>query len=1034
MNADLGPIGTVVRNLQEGSIDVNAAKESARRHGAAGEVPPEQAAAMAAAALRLASEGDWRHGLPIGEISYEAAKAAHEANPGDRGYSEAWVSAATDLVEIIHHAAVEHGDVRLYLRTEEIGDEVVPGAAQLGLTEMQGLLSHRLGAFLLDAYTGNKSPTNYRAQLDAWVARARYGGDPALTWMSASRLGADGEAEAEQPASAWPEPLQALAEAEDRFREALRLVVPARRGQVLKALAQTLEWRGLLGGQVDREDLRSVAEEALRELPADDGQRLAVLGMLQRLGEQPAAEGDLLTRLEREWPRFLAESDQLTAWDAAGQGASLLAESDPERALAILGRRRELDAIWADEFQRSAHFQLELLLFSRAYAPEVTSIAWEDIEEARRRAEELAGSASDPGQAREAAAALLAVMQASTKLDREGWALDLIPALAKLDRSLWDRYEDAVAFTQASLLRGEGVNRMRQNDLDGAAAYYREAVNGFLAVGMPSPMVQSIEYLDDVVKAGGGELVETTAWLATSSLRLELAAPSAAPAAVQTLASHLLAVQLSTGTVAEVVSLLLQIAKGRRFAAMLAEGTCDFELDHYTTHMLEREREAEAALPPDSDVLRPAPFDAALGDDDLVTAWVDEYEAGPSETPADRVSNVQRAIERHLSARLVPERWPPVATLGEVKQRLDERTALLQLFEGPWTDGNLAIYQMLVTRDWDEVAVGMERTPYGIVGASWKGQSVTMPQSGFYVGALRRAIQADPGPFDLAPEAEAKLAGATEHYAQILENRRDRLQELGIERLVVAPHSSNRFVPIHLLGPPGDLLADRFAVSYIANIGQMTTKAPPASRRGDVGVFALSYADQPRLPRLDDSAAEAEAIAATCGTAAILDEDATESAFKDALESCRFVHLRAHGRLYIEAPSFHTVFLHPADGHDGRLRAYEVLPLDLAGLELVTLGACETALGRVDRSDNPRGLPAALLLAGAEAVVGTLWPVLAAASTEFFTSLYAALMEQRDSDVAAAFAQAQRRTRELFPQYRDWGAFYLLGGAAGAAA
>jgi CHAT domain-containing protein len=192
-------------------------------------------------------------------------------------------------------------------------------------------------------------------------------------------------------------------------------------------------------------------------------------------------------------------------------------------------------------------------------------------------------------------------------------------------------------------------------------------------------------------------------------------------------------------------------------------------------------------------------------------------------------------------------------------------------------------------------------------------------------------------------------------------------------------------------------------------------------------VFGLSYADQPALPRLDDSADEATAIADVCGTTAALDADATEEAFKGALETLRYVHLRAHGRLYVDAPSFHTVFLHPANGDDGRLRAYEVLPLDLNGLELVTLGACETALGRVDQSDNPRGLPAALLLAGARAVIGTLWPVLAGASTYFFTELYRALMEP-DGDVTAAFATAQRATRLEYPQYRDWGAFYLIGG------
>lgn len=190
---------------------------------------------------------------------------------------------------------------------------------------------------------------------------------------------------------------------------------------------------------------------------------------------------------------------------------------------------------------------------------------------------------------------------------------------------------------------------------------------------------------------------------------------------------------------------------------------------------------------------------------------------------------------------------------------------------------------------------------------------------------------------------------------------------------------------------------------------------------------SASYQDQPHLPRLDDSADETTAIARVCGTTPLLDANATEAAFIRALQTARFVHLRAHGRLYVDAPSFHTVFLHPGDGDDGRLRAYEILRLDLTGLELVTLGACETALGRVDRSDNPRGLPAALLLAGARSVIGTLWPVLAGASTFFFTQLYRSLVGE-DVDVTTAFAAAQQATRREFPQYRDWGAFYLIGG------
>ena len=93
--------------------------------------------------------------------------------------------------------------------------------------------------------------------------------------------------------------------------------------------------------------------------------------------------------------------------------------------------------------------------------------------------------------------------------------------------------------------------------------------------------------------------------------------------------------------------------------------------------------------------------------------------------------------------------------------------------------------------------------------------------------------------------------------------------------------------------------------------------------------------------------------------------------------------------------------------------------------EILTLSACETALGRFDAGDNLRGLPASFLLAGARAVVGTLWPVETNASALFFTEFYGAV---HDGAVPLdAFAAAQRATRARFPAYRDWGAFAFSG-------
>ena len=177
---------------------------------------------------------------------------------------------------------------------------------------------------------------------------------------------------------------------------------------------------------------------------------------------------------------------------------------------------------------------------------------------------------------------------------------------------------------------------------------------------------------------------------------------------------------------------------------------------------------------------------------------------------------------------------------------------------------------------------------------------------------------------------------------------------------------------------------------------------------------------------LPQAAAEVAAVAAEYGVAPLLDDVATEGAVRHALSSARCVHFFTHGSHDVDSPAFQCLYVAPDAASDGRLAAHELLGIDMTGLELVTMSACETALGRFDRGDNLRGLPAALLLAGAATVIGTLWQSEANASAHFFRTFYAAL-EAGSGEAVDAFAAAQRSTRAAFPAYRDWGPFYMMG-------
>jgi CHAT domain-containing protein len=191
-------------------------------------------------------------------------------------------------------------------------------------------------------------------------------------------------------------------------------------------------------------------------------------------------------------------------------------------------------------------------------------------------------------------------------------------------------------------------------------------------------------------------------------------------------------------------------------------------------------------------------------------------------------------------------------------------------------------------------------------------------------------------------------------------------------------------------------------------------------------VFGLGYADDPRgLDPLQGAVPEARAVAAAVGVEPVLDADATRGAVLGALRRGQWIHIACHGEHDVVAPSLQSLRLAPSADDDGRLASVDLHALDLSGVEILSLGACETALGRFDAGDNLRGLTASALAAGAACVVGTLWPASDAAAEVFFTTLFREVAS--GASRFDAFRQAQVAARAAFPEYRDWAPFYLSG-------
>jgi CHAT domain-containing protein len=236
----------------------------------------------------------------------------------------------------------------------------------------------------------------------------------------------------------------------------------------------------------------------------------------------------------------------------------------------------------------------------------------------------------------------------------------------------------------------------------------------------------------------------------------------------------------------------------------------------------------------------------------------------------------------------------------------------------------------------------------------------------------------------------------------------------------------------------GRSLLDELAVAYITNAQDLVPwKGAPATGTGALVIGGVDYqqadvaadeqpgpdrpdvlASRDRAPRggvfrpIPQTRVEAEGLRDRLGhdvTTLLLGARATEARLREAVKGKRFVHVATHGfaredllaSLYSrkiqesftsaamerQLSAGHDPMLlsglamagaNPRDGaagDDGILTALEASYLDLDGVDLVTLSACETAKGTAESGEGVQGLVSAFQMAGARRVVASLWRV-----------------------------------------------------------
>ncbi len=253
--------------------------------------------------------------------------------------------------------------------------------------------------------------------------------------------------------------------------------------------------------------------------------------------------------------------------------------------------------------------------------------------------------------------------------------------------------------------------------------------------------------------------------------------------------------------------------------------------------------------------------------------------------------------------------------------------------------------------------------------------------------------------------------------------------QLGRNRqLLIIPDGVLNYVPFAALPDSRNkFLGDVYNIAYLPSAAALVTESPG----NGIGRKLLAMA--PSEPSLPNTAAEARSIGSmfSHNSRVVFGKAATETLFKRVAGNYDYLHLATHGSLNRNAPSLSALELEPDAQNDGRLELHEVANMKLHA-RLVTLSACETALGRGYFTETPAGdefvgMTRAFLGAGSYSVLASLWAVNDESTRILMVKFYRHLLR---SGGAEALAQAQREIRHGDPRYRHpyyWAPFVMVG-------
>ena len=155
--------------------------------------------------------------------------------------------------------------------------------------------------------------------------------------------------------------------------------------------------------------------------------------------------------------------------------------------------------------------------------------------------------------------------------------------------------------------------------------------------------------------------------------------------------------------------------------------------------------------------------------------------------------------------------------------------------------------------------------------------------------------------------------------------------------------------------------------------------------------------------------------------------DATEDKVKTGLAGFNILHFATHGKMKGNIKESYILLAPSPDGkEDGKLFLREIWGLPLLGYQLVTLSACETAMGKEASGDVMVSLETAFLRAGTPTILASLWAVDDQATGVLMKTFYHNVTKQGKAEaLRTAQVALLSDPRYVYPYY--WAPFIVVG-------